>query len=378
MPMPRDEWESKMTIHPETERFLDKLERLLDPVHIERTRQLQQQAFAHEPVDHIPTVITYPLPASEWPLFTFEEIIADRGKMLLSELRPVYASAKLKDDRLYGIRANYGTGLVASLFGCPIHVFDHALPIATALPSRAVESLLDRGIPDIGSGYMGQALETVAYYREVLSPYPLLSRVIGSQLLDIQGPFDNACIVCGSQLFLDLYDRPHWVHDILQLMTDTIDRVVTVHREIDGCPVDEHDGAWNFLGGICVRNDSTVNLSGGQYAHYVAPFDRQLFRKWSGWMHWCGQASQWWPRVLNIPGLNGVNPYQGEFYDLADLYRQSRDAGVAIVQWTTPLDRSCRELIRTGFSRLYEAETEKAARLANERLYKTGHADKTE
>ncbi len=364
-----------MTIHPQIEPYLDNLERLLDPAHIEHTRTLQQQAFVYEPVDHIPTVITYPLPVSEWPLYTLKEIIFDRDKMLLNELRPLYASAKLKDDRLYGIRANYGTGLVASLFGCPIHVFDHALPIATALPCRSLETLLDRGIPEIESGYMGQALETVAYFREVLSPYHQLSRNIGSQLLDIQGPFDNACIVCGSQIFLDLYDRPRWVHDILQLMTDTIDRVVTIHREIDGCPMEEHDGAWNHLGGICVRNDSTVNLSGEQYNNHVAPFDRRLYGKTSGWMHWCGQASQWWPHVLEIPGLNGVNPYQGEYYNLKELYLQSREAGVAIVQWTTPVDSSCQDLIRTGFSRLYEAKTEKAALLAKERLYKTGHAD---
>ena len=42
-------------------------------------------------------------------------IFTTQGK-LLNELAAVYAGAKLKDDRLYGIRANYGTGIIASLF----------------------------------------------------------------------------------------------------------------------------------------------------------------------------------------------------------------------------------------------------------------------
>ena len=108
---------------------LERLEAMIDTEHIERTELLQKKAFNFEQVEHIPTVIEYPVDENEWPSFGFEEIFEDPAKMLLSELRSVYVGAKLQDDRLYGIRPNYGTGIIASMFGCETRVFDHSLPI---------------------------------------------------------------------------------------------------------------------------------------------------------------------------------------------------------------------------------------------------------
>ena len=54
--------------------YLKKLELIIDPTHIERTRLLQKKAFNFESVDHIPSVISYPLEENEWPNFGFKEI----------------------------------------------------------------------------------------------------------------------------------------------------------------------------------------------------------------------------------------------------------------------------------------------------------------
>ena len=107
--------------------YLDKLESLIDLDHVQQTEELQRRAFAFEPVDHVPTLFLYPIPEDEWPAFGFLEIFDDPEKMLLNELRDVYAGAKIQDDRLFGLRANYGTGIVASsrrrgskrAFSCP-------------------------------------------------------------------------------------------------------------------------------------------------------------------------------------------------------------------------------------------------------------------
>jgi hypothetical protein len=84
--------------------WLDKLEALIDLDHVQRTSDLQRRAFAFEQVDHIPTVIAYPVSFEEWPQFAFTEIYKDPSKMLLQELSGIYAGARIKDDRLYGIR----------------------------------------------------------------------------------------------------------------------------------------------------------------------------------------------------------------------------------------------------------------------------------
>lgn len=354
---------------------LEKLESMIDPKHIARTCELQRRAFAFEPVEHIPTVICYPVSPEEWPSYSFNEIFDDPEKMLLSQLESVYAGAKLRDDRLYGIRPNYGTGVTASIFGCEVRTFEDSLPIGLHLGLDDVERILDTGVPDVRSGIAGRALDTAAYYREVLKDYPKLFDHIGSEMVDIQGPFDNVSIIWGSEVFLALYDVPEKVKRLAEIVTETILALAREHRMVDGQPIDEQGGWWNGLGGLCVRNDSSVSLGREQYDEFAKPYDARLLGELGGWVHFCGRAHQWWESLLDIPGIKGINPYQGEFYDLWEMYGKCESACVPIVQWTQPVDGRCRERIRTGFSRVAWAGDYDEACVLLERLHATGHAD---
>ncbi len=160
----------------------------------------------------------------------------------------------------------------------------------------------------------------------------------------------------------------------MSLIVDAILNVVREHRRIDGRPLQEHDGTWHHLGGLCVRNDSSVTLGREQYRQLIRQHDERLLEPWGGWIHFCGRAA-WWQELLEIPHLRGINPYQGEFYDLPSMYERCAAARVPIVQWTTPLNAECRERIRTGFSRIVYAPNLEAAKRLLERLHITGHAD---
>jgi len=354
--------------------WLEKLEDLIDLNHVARTRELQRRCFAFEPVEHIPTVIEYPV-GDEWPEFGFRDIYADPSRMLLSELRSVYAGAKLQDDRLYGIRANYGTGIIASMFGCEVVVLDHSLPRALPVSEERVREVMAGGVPDVRAGLVGRALDTVAFYREALAPYPKLSAAVGSQMLDIQGPFDNATLIWGERALYAFYDEPESLARLMELVVEATLMVVQEHRRIDRQAIDEHDGWWNGLGGLCVREDACVMLSRDQYKDFVKPHDARLLSQLGGWVHFCGKGHQWLEDVLSLPGARGVNISQGEFYDLAQVYKACEAARVAVVGWTQPLTPDLRDRIRTGFSRVAYAESYDAACRMKERLYERGHVD---
>ena len=355
--------------------YLEKLEEMIDLGHVQRTRHLQRRAFAFEPVEHIPTAISFPVSEDEWPNYGFLEIFDDPAKMLLHELREVYIGAKLQDDQLYGIRANYGTGIIASMFGCETRTFEDSLPIGLPVSHEQLDRILDRGIPDLNCGVMGRVLETAAYFREKLCPYPKLSQTVGSQMFDIQGPFDNASIIWGAEIYLAFFEAPEKFSKLIRLITETILAAAKKLREVDGCDLGEHGGQWNFLGGLCVRNDTSVNLSGDHYLEFVKQYDARLLEESGGWVHFCGRAHQWWQHLLDIPNLKGINPYQGEFYDLYEMYKICKSAKISIVQWTSPVNARCRARIRTGFSRIIRAPDFDTARRLKDILYSTGHVD---
>jgi len=356
-----------------TKKCLERLEEMIDEEHIQRTVELQKRTFCFEETERIPVIIYYDVPEDEWPFYDFKEIFEDREKMLLSELKSVYTGAKLKDDRLYGIRANYGTGIIASIFGCPVHTFEKALPCATAAGDiNKIKEIVDRGVPDIYGGICGKALETVSYFREVLSCYPMLNRHVGSMLLDIQGTFDNASIIWGSDIFLNIIDEPELVMNLMGIVTDTIRSVVTEHRRLDGENIYGDSGDIAFIGGICLRNDSCINLSGEMYETYVKPFDRRLLNEFTGNIHFCGKAHQWWERLMDIEGLKAINPYQSEFYDLKRMYPVCEKNRVAIYNWTVPIKEDEKELVKTGLNRLLFAEDFDAARILLEKAHNTG------
>jgi len=278
-----------------------------------------------------------------------DEIQSDREKMLVSELAPVYASALIGDDRLPEIRANYGTGILPSLFGCEIvHLDPATLPAALPLHDETrIRDHVARGVPDLRGGLSARVFDTVAFYVEALKPYPRLRQWVSINLADTQGPLDAAEIVWGSEILEAMYADPELVHAFLALVTDTLAAFTRAHQAIDGVPFDPSPTP---LGRVCVREDATVMISGAMYDDFCKPYAQRLLDEFGGCIHWCGDGKAWWRSLIGLRKLNAVNPFQGQFYDPVEMHRACRDADVMIWQWTTELTPEQRERIDTGFT----------------------------
>ncbi len=334
-------------MRPETVKCLERIEAALSPEHIARTRQLWEDCRQYRPVSRLPMVACCQAP--DWPRYSMDEIQADKEKMLISELAPVYASCLIGDDRLPEIRANYGTGILPSLFGCEIvHLDPTTLPAAMPLhDTDRVRALLDAGIPDLRGGLGGLVLDTVAFYVEAFKPYPKLRKLVTINLADTQGPLDAAEIVWGSKILMFMYEDPSLVHAFLDLITDTIAAFTRAHQVVDGVPFDPPPTP---LGRVCIREDATVMISSDMYNEFCKPRAQRLLDEFGGCIHWCGDAKAWWRSLITLRNLNAVNPYQGHFYDPVEMHAASRDAGVMVWQWTTGLTPEQRSRIKTGFT----------------------------
>lgn len=334
-------------MRPETQRCLERLEAAIDPVHLARVRQLWQDSRHYRPIAHLPLVVSCGAP--DWPQYPMDEIQSDMEAMLVSELAHIYAACLVKDDSLPSIRANYGTGILPSLFGCEIMRFDHgALPAALPLHDTGrIRAHVAAGMPDLRGGLGGRVLDTVAFYVKALAPYPKLREWMTIDLADTQGPLDAAEIIWGSEIFLAMYEEPELVHDFLSLVTDTLAAFMRAHQTIDGISFTNPP---SMLGRVCIREDATVMISGEMYETFCKPYAQRLLDEFGGCIHWCGDGKAWWRSLIRLRNLTAVNPYQGQFYDPVELHHACRDAGVMVWQWTTGLTPAQRAAIPSGFT----------------------------
>jgi hypothetical protein len=145
---------------------------------------------------------------------------------------------------------------------------------------------------------------------------------------------------------------------------DTLTVFTRAHQAIDGIPFAP---APTPLGRVCIREDSSVMVSGEMYDTFCKPHAQRLLDEFGGCIHWCGDGKAWWRSLITLRNLTAVNPFQGQYYDPVDMHRACRDTGVMIWQWTTGLTPEQREEIRTGFTLIkWAADIETAKRALEE------------
>ena len=327
---------------------LKELNALVDVEHVRRSEQLQLSALSYRDVERLPTI--NPSPVQGWQTFPYSEVFYDSEKMLINELAGVYVGATLKDDRSYTIRANYGVGGVASLFGCKTFLTMNNMPWCEPLTEHELLEALDRET-DIDAGLGGRVFETERFYLDVLSEYPNIREAVRIYVSDTQGPFDIAHLVIGHRVYTEIYDNPELVHRVLDKVTDAYIRYTKAQKEIIGEGNDRHCHSQATIpGGVRVCEDSPTNLSPASYLEFCRPYNERILKEFGGWIHYCGNGRQIFPHVISTPGLTGINFGNPEMQDLSAVYDQARPNEVGIVAWSGPFTPEDRKRITTGIS----------------------------
>ncbi len=376
------------------EGLLAYLEDHIDPEHLRRAEQLHIDAMDYRPVAHPPLSMCYPPDPGIRP-FPYSEAFRDREKMLYNELGALEANVlnavNLRDDYPLQIRANYGIGVICSLFGLESLLKNDEMPWVTHLESvDDLRPIVDRGVPELDAGLGRSVRECCEYYRETLRPYEKCSRWIHITQPDLQGPFDILHLMLGSEIFYALYDEPELVHDALRLITETYvayHRMITPYTTalIDGgrkCVV--HRAAYG--GTLVIKDDTaTATLSEEMYAEFVAPYNTMLLRALSaapgeniGSIHFCGARKPWHYRQMAaqpIDCLNFGNPEMQDFETSRGILADRKISVVGFGQGNGYdfVRRMTDAGVRTGVTYLIRAESREEA----ERVLAL-HRDRTE
>ena len=303
-------------------------------------------------------------------LYPYQEAFNDPEKMMYNELiktvfaGSIYSSIQMKDYFPLQIRSNHGIGIIASMFGMETRILNDSLPFVIPIQDKdEIKKIVKRGIPDFKTSLGQRVFDTHQFYHEKLKKYPKCAKGIKITHPDMQGPFDIAHQIIGSDIFLLLYDKRDLIHELLELITQTY---IQYRKFIEDNYYlsDKADEEMIYIhGDICygkvvIKDDTPqVSLSPKMYEEFAWKYNKKIFDEFKGTYHCCGKINDHIYKLLdkhkNVRGINYGNP---ELHNIKDIYRKNKDKKRVIYTWGWNQDYSYLkevlgdEEIRTGIT----------------------------
>lgn len=329
--------------------MLENLERLLDHLAatLEESRQVEidqryRRALDFEPVDRPPWILCSPLPDdAPFKPYPHGAIFDNPEKMLFNELVHAFDTSialrnRVGDDLPATVRANFGTVLIASMFGAPVEqIGDNPPWVRHDAAEISLQQIAETDPADFSKGWIPRVAKTMEFYREALATRPELARLVRVVLPDLQGPLDNLELIGGSRVFLELLTEPAAVDRALRTLAAA---QVALARYFapwtsDGPPGFSHQHGVCFKGSILLRNDSCIMVSPKMYREQIAPHDqRVLAQLGGGGIHLCGRIGHLVDELLALPAIRSLDFGQSELNDVDAIYRRAADRQIALVR----------------------------------------------
>lgn len=355
------------------------LQTLNDRLNQEKQQYIEEnhrRALNWEPVERLPLVVSFPYPKTN-PVqpFPHSEVFGDPEKMLYNELvsafdASIYLHSEINDDLPYTIRANFGTVIIASLFGGKVEQRGDNPPWVRHFESIGeFKAIFDKDPLDFSQGLCPRVAERYRFYRDILSDYPNLQKCIKTVLPDLQGPLDSLELLRGSEIYTDFILDPEMIETGLKRMAEA---QIGFARYLQPLLSDSQDGfshqhAVAVKGNILIRNDSAIMVSPDMYAAQVGPFDEFVLKKMGGGgIHSCGKIDFNVPEIFRLESLKSFDFGQSYLNDVDSVYPLAREKKIPLLRY-----RPCKEELisgeinkrfPTGVSLVFEAASFEEAR----------------
>lgn len=274
-------------------------------------------------------------PGVELQKININDAVEDYDLMLQSQLAKV-SDALSNGTSALGIRANYGTGIIPSLFGAEIFIMpreQNTLPTVRTFGDDVIRRIVDSGMPSLDAAFGKKAFEFGEICLEVFKDYPKISKYVQVYHPDTQGPLDIAELLWGSEMFYNMYDEPELVHSFMQLISDTYTAFLEKWFEMYPNRPDMNVH-WDYFmkGNICIRNDSAMNLSPELYSEFAFGYDKKLLAHFGGGMvHFCGRGDHYIDILAGAPDLNAINLSQPHLNNMDKIYTSLFEKGKKIL-----------------------------------------------
>ena len=264
------------------------------------------------------------------------DAVEDLDLMIRLELQSV-STVLARGRGVLGIRANYGTGILPSLFGPEVFMMPRETnTLPTTKPfndTDKIRELVEKGIPSTAEGLGGKVFEFGEAVAEIFERYPKIKKYVDVFHPDTQGPLDICEMLWGSEMFYAFYDEPELLHEFLTLLTDTFIEFSDKWHEIFplNTNMSSHWCQFYHRGGLVLRCDSAMNLSPELYEEFSVPYDKKLLERYGGGIvHFCGRGDHYIEKTVEMPCVLGINMSQPQYNDMEKIYKNTVDKGIKI------------------------------------------------
>jgi len=327
-------------------RLLYHLEEILDPSWQNQISDLYMKALRWQSLERLPLVLTYNLP-EDFPFrpYPLSQARDNPEKMLYNELVHAFDSSiacrdLLDDDLPCTIRANFGTIVIASIFGAKIEQVNNNPPWVRPFESSdTFGRILDCDPCDFSQGWCPKVIETYQFFRGILADFPNLQKCVKVVLPDLQGPFDTAEQLRGSSIYEDFYRASQTLHAVIDHIAKAqIGFAQHLQPYLnDGPEGYTHQHNAMICGNILIRNDCAINISPKMYREQVAPHDAAVLEALGGGgIHCCGKCEHLVEEFLSLPAVRCIDFGQSDMNDIKAIYDKARQHKIPLIRIRVP------------------------------------------
>jgi corrinoid protein of di/trimethylamine methyltransferase len=248
--------------------------------------------------------------------------------------------AQVNDDFVPYFMPWFGTGVLASAFGCEISIAAGPGndPAVSGPCLTSIKDVARLKLPDPQhAGWMPRVLDAI--------DYACAENDLPVGLSDMQGPLGTIGLMCGqAQLYQWMYREPAMIHELFELVTTAFIEWVKVQKQHIGEPLDASNGlqgVWTPKGiGVWESDDDMVLIDARLYEEFVVPCVSRLHQVFGGGQtHFCGNGVHQINNLLNIKGLRAVsNSPMGNFAAFNTLQKTLCGRTSIWIQDSAPID----------------------------------------
>ena len=321
------------------ERYLEDLENRIDP-EVEDRLEAEWAAFtagAFSGDIFSPKRAVSSRPQIEWPSVSVNRAQVDLDAMLLQQYGACSDQLAGGGAALMTVRANYGTAIMSTLFGAELFVMDESLnTLQTTRPlgAESMRQLAKHGMPEMQSGLGATVFAAGKRFAQIAAQYPKIGKYVHIYHPDMQGPMDLCELLWGSEIFIDLIDKPELVHQVLRLVTDTYVQFMRQWDSVVGTNGKNWSTHWGMMqaGKIMIRSDSGMNLSPDMYEEFIRPYDQRLLEELGGGaVHFCGRGDHYIASTCSMNRMYAIQLSQPHLNEMETIWRNTVDKGIKLL-----------------------------------------------